>query len=75
MTKLEKYLREKIDYKNKMHDFDLGTETLKIWLDEYNVSIKKEKFFCCVVSNNQPKCKEQCQFCIDWVDDAEEQKI
>ena len=46
MTKLEKYLREKIDYKNKMHDFDLGTETLKIWLDEYNVSRRSEKLVC-----------------------------
>ena len=35
MIRLEQYLREKIDYKNKMHDFDLGTETLKFWLDEF----------------------------------------
>jgi hypothetical protein len=34
---------------------------------------KEPDFYCCVVTNNQPKCEKQCQFCIDWVQDAEEQ--
>jgi hypothetical protein len=34
---------------------------------------KEPDFFCCVVANNQPKCEKQCQFCTDWVQDAEEQ--
>ena len=39
-----------------------------------NVIQQSEQFFCCVVENGQPKCKEQCQFCKDWVDDVKKKK-
>lgn len=32
---------------------------------------QSEQFFCCVVENGQEKCKVQCHFCKDWVEDAE----
>lgn len=35
---------------------------------------KDTNFYCCVVSNGQEKCTNQCQFCKDWVEDAEDQE-
>ena len=32
-----------------------------------------KSFYCCKVENKEPKCKKQCQFCIDWVNEANEQ--
>ena len=56
--------------KNSEQNLDKSNEKLHI----SDVIQQSEQFFCCVVENGQPKCKEQCQFCKDWVDDAEEQK-
>jgi len=34
--------------------------------------LTNEPFFCCVVENGQAMCKKQCQFCKDWIDEANE---
>ena len=34
--------------------------------------MEHKEFYCCVVTNGQPKCEQQCQFCIDWVNEADE---
>ena len=34
-----------------------------------------EPFYCCVTANNEERCEEQCQSCIDWVEDAKEQNL
>lgn len=41
MEELELYLRKKIDELNKMAVFDIATETLKIWLDDYEPALSQ----------------------------------
>ncbi len=41
MEELELYLRKKIDDLNKMAVFDIATETLKIWLDDYKPALSQ----------------------------------
>lgn len=39
-----------------------------------DIHVVSKSFYCCKVDNNESKCDKQCQFCIDWVDEANEQQ-
>ena len=32
----------------------------------------ENKFYCCKTENNEQKCKSQCKFCKDFVNEAKE---
>ncbi len=57
-----------------LNNTDKTSENAEKELRISDVIQQSEQFFCCVVENGQEKCKVQCQFCKDWVEDAEEQK-
>lgn len=38
---LENYLRNKLDEVESMHSFELATDTIRCWIDEYNEQLRK----------------------------------
>lgn len=38
MKTLEDWLRRKVDENEKMHDYSVATETIRLWIDEFNSS-------------------------------------
>ena len=38
---LENYLRNKLDEVESMHSFELATDTIRCWIDEYNEQLRQ----------------------------------
>lgn len=50
---LENYLRNKIDEVESMHSYELSTDTIRCWIDEYNEQLRLSD----VVGQNEQLCE------------------
>lgn len=67
---LENYLRNKLDEVESMHSFELATDTIRCWIDEYNeqlhqcnVSGRSEQLCRTFFPDGKTTSATKCQFC------------
>lgn len=60
---LENYLRDKVDEEESMHSFEIATDTIRCWIDEYNEQLRQY---------NVVGLSEQLKAFADWRDENED---
>lgn len=58
---LENYLRSKLYEVERMASYELATDMIRCWIDEYNEQLNRKQD----VSNRRDMV---CNYCLEWVD-------
>lgn len=61
METLEDWLRRKVDENEKMHDYAVATDTIRVWIDIYN-ELKEKENPTLNCKNSSPPCAPNLKF-------------